>query len=201
METQAWLDNRSWVETYWAPYSDHTFYEDIAAEDYSTSEYPYMCVGAYASSDATTASLAACGLREDVLQATYSTSTAYHYNGAYWYRYAGKSFGFAPSAVVYLNSADTSSDTSGAHRLSWHLDQGHGGFRAGNTNYLNSDNTWYKRIVIVSVEGAFPTMQPTLSVPPTLSPTTSAPTLSPTTSAPTFAPTPEPSTPVSFLNN
>lgn len=134
-----------YVEVYWETYSDITLSEDILASGYSTEDYPYLCVGAYQSSVSSTATLMACGERGIADAATYSTSTAYFNNGAYWYRYAGYSFGFADSSAISLNSADT---MSGAARLSWHLDGISGGYRAGDTLGLNGDTSWYKRVIV-----------------------------------------------------
>ena len=65
--------------------------------------------------------------------------------GAYWYRYPGWSFGFAPSSTVNLNSCDYNNPDC-ASRMCWHLDQYVGGYRAGCTVGLNSDSTWTKVI-------------------------------------------------------
>ena len=87
----------------------------------------------------------AAALTTDAFQATTSTNTAYLHNGAYWYFYPGYSMGFADVAAVNLNPADLSSADC-ASRLSWHLDNGAGGYRAGCTTSLNTDPTWTKLI-------------------------------------------------------
>lgn len=54
-------------------------------------------------------------------------------NGIYWYFTSGDSFGFADSSTINQASADTASDPDAFSRMSWHLDLGYGGYRAGTT--------------------------------------------------------------------
>ena len=176
------------VEIYYATYSDPTTSSDILGSSYSQDDYPYMCVGAYSSSSASTATVAACGLRGDVLTTTSSTSTAYESNGVYWYFYSPKSFGFSATSTISLGSADTASADC-SYRLSWQLDQGSGGYRAGCTSDLGSDTTWHKRVVVgiaakpSPLPTPFPTSSPTITSLPTPLPSpmpTSLPTPLPT---------------------
>eukprot|EP00960_Hanusia_phi_P024492 721198-Hanusia_phi.AAC.3 len=66
--------------------------------------------------------------------------------GAWRYYVDGWSVGFAPSPDISLNSADTWNWNSGdcQYRLSWHMNSG--GWRAGCTTGLNSNNQWRKQI-------------------------------------------------------
>jgi hypothetical protein len=77
--------------------------------------------------------IGAFGQSDAVFHQTYSTTTGNLNNGLYWYNVYGKSFGFSPVQNVYLNSADVNTDY-GDLRLSWHIDQGIGGYRAGTMN-------------------------------------------------------------------
>ena len=187
----------SFVDLYWAQYNEPTTSSDIEGSSYSQTLYPYMCVGAYASASSSTAALAACGLRSDILTSTSSLTTAFESNGAYWYYYSPKSFGFSATSTVSLGSADTASGDC-SYRLSWRLDQGSGGYRAGCTTGLDSDLSWYKRIIVGTelMPSSMPTFSPTPSPTMTPQPTplpTPLPTSSPTTPKPTPLPTSDPS--------
>lgn len=61
---------------------------------------------------------------------------------------AGYSCGFARDSELSQGSADVSSYNS-AYRLSWHLGNGDGGWRAGEATGLNDDNTWYKVVYFI----------------------------------------------------
>jgi hypothetical protein len=58
-------------------------------------------------------------------------------NGAYWYNTQFTSIGFAPTATIIQNNAD-SRDPLDPLRLSWHLDNEIGGWRIGAINSLNT---------------------------------------------------------------
>jgi len=104
-----------------------------------------LFVGAMQSAGATSFHLGAFAKASDVFTPTYSTTTAYLHNGAYWYFYDSYSFGFADSSSIQLNAADL---LPGANRLCWHLTiNGFGGYRAGDNN-LNFDSTWQKVVYI-----------------------------------------------------
>jgi hypothetical protein len=64
-------------------------------------------------------------------------------NGAFWYYVPGKSIGFASSAGITLNPADTN-NTGCDKRLSWHLDLGVGGWRAGCQTVIIESEEWRK---------------------------------------------------------
>jgi hypothetical protein len=84
------------------------------------------------------------GLNTSDLEQTSSISNATGpINGAFWYYVPGKSFGFAGSAVINLKTADTK-DTGCDKRLSWHLDLGVGGWRAGCQTGLIESDEWRK---------------------------------------------------------
>lgn len=53
-------------------------------------------------------------------------------NGVFWYMTSGYSFGFAATGSIDQNKADTGASNA-TSRLSWHLDNGIGGYRAGAT--------------------------------------------------------------------
>ena len=67
--------------------------------------------------------------------------------GVYWYNYDGKSFGFAPTANIFLEDADTY-DIGSSKRVSWHVNGEAGGWRAGEVNSLTNDNVWRKVIYV-----------------------------------------------------
>ena len=88
--------------------------------------------------------LAAIGDYNSVFAPTTSTSTAYYNRGTYWYmRSPSGSMGFAQESAVSLGSADTMQGTYASTRMSWHLDQSSGGYRAGST----SVGTLYKTVM------------------------------------------------------
>ena len=64
-------------------------------------------------------------------------------SNAYWYRTALKSFGFSPNRNITQNIADQF-DVKSNLRLSWHLDELHGGWRLGNITLLNDNNQYLK---------------------------------------------------------
>jgi hypothetical protein len=70
----------------------------------------------------------------DYVFAERTKSTAYENRGTWWYYLPAYSMGFAPSATVSLNSADT---TSGSDRMSWHINSG--GYRAGHAYTSTAD--------------------------------------------------------------
>ncbi|MCB9538613.1 MAG: hypothetical protein H6704_20425 [Myxococcales bacterium] len=87
--------------------------------------------------------VAAMGTRAEVLRPVADTADATHaHNGVAWYFTEGRAWGFAPAgAEVNRNHCDT---TAGDQRVCWHLDAG--GFRCGDTQWLNDDGTWERVI-------------------------------------------------------
>jgi len=169
-----------WEIIFEEPYSHGT-----TTSHFSSSADECIFVGAKSSQSATSFLLGAYGETSNVLQSTGSTTVAYFDNGAYWYNYYSKSFGFSNDASIYLNTADTSVSVGAGceYRLSWHT-LGVGGWRAGCNTRLNSNNVYYKYVLSGSCTS--PSPKPTDI--PTVSPTTSVPTSTPT-HPPTFAPT------------
>ena len=70
-------------------------------------------------------------------------------NGAWWYTKYPQSNGFAPNSKISLNSADTNDSGDKHKRLSWHLHRGSnvGGWRSGNTKWLNGNSAWRKVVM------------------------------------------------------
>jgi len=66
-------------------------------------------------------------------------------DGAYWHNCVDWSFGFTPTEIVQLNSADVY-DMADENRLSWHLHGNVGGFRIGTIGWINNDQTYAKVI-------------------------------------------------------
>ena len=102
------------------------------------SDYAYVLLGArYGYGNSGNFKVAAIGDYHSVFASTSSSSTAYLNRGTYWYHYpgtgSGGSMGFAPNAAVSLSPADTASPEDNT-RMSWHLDQSSGGYRAGSTD-------------------------------------------------------------------
>ena len=133
------------------PYSHRTRIADVKRYAVGASPYAYAILGArFGSSSSQPFTLAAVGDYNAVFRATASTSTAYANSGAYWYFYFPRSMGFAPSSTITLNTADvydSHGGSSGAYRLSWHLDQSSGGWRVGANTGLNGDRQWYKVVM------------------------------------------------------
>ncbi|MDB4943044.1 MAG: hypothetical protein JWP97_2578 [Labilithrix sp.] len=94
---------------------------------------------------ATTLTLAAYAPRADVFFDTGSSNVMHVANGVGWYFNDNYSMGFAPPGdTISRNQGDTA---PGPLHLSWHtLAAYSGGFRCGDTMWLNSDATW-ERVV------------------------------------------------------
>ena len=88
--------------------------------------------------------LGAYGLASEVQTQT-ALNTPHLSNGVYWYFTPRESFGFLKDNTLQQNSADVGT-TNPDSRLSWHLDNKYGGYRAGANTRLNSDTTWKKII-------------------------------------------------------
>lgn len=101
----------------------------------------------------------AAALTTDVLSVTALNAT-HAANGAFWY-YNDSSMGFTPISTISQNSADVSDAPGfggnlalGAQKLSWHTGgiagvptNLNGGWRSGNTTFLNSEPSGWDRIV------------------------------------------------------
>jgi hypothetical protein len=91
--------------------------------------------------------LAAMGLRSDVLYNCSSNTTCTHVaNGVGWYFSDTYSWGFVNgSDAVTRSSCDTAS-TDPTLRLCWHTGGSYGGYRCGSTVALNTDITWERSV-------------------------------------------------------
>merc|ERR1719316_736601 len=129
-----------WTTFYDQPYSDHTYLNEILPEAGD-------CIlwGAKENWGSSTFKVAAMGKRSELSKLKNSNRVTE--NNVYWYVENGKSNGFGKNNVFSLNSADTSSDGGCDHRLSWHLGQPYGGYRAGCTTGLNGNPTWRKIVM------------------------------------------------------
>ena len=126
------------ITKYSKPYSDSTSSAEVKQYAVGTSPYAYAILGArYGASGAF--KLAALGDYDAVFAATsssgsYNIPEAGRNRGTYWYHYSTRSMGFAPIPSVQLSHPDiyhASSGSTTAKRLSWYLDTGGGGYRAG----------------------------------------------------------------------
>mmetsp|Transcript_5591 Transcript_5591/g.5780 ORF Transcript_5591/g.5780 Transcript_5591/m.5780 type:complete len:315 (+) Transcript_5591:38-982(+) len=157
-------------------------------------------VGAKATESSNVVAVGAFG-DVSIFDVTSSTKSAIENNGAYWYFYPGYAFGFSPIASINLKRGDIITDNC-EKRLSWHLQVGYGGFRAGCKINLYS-NVWRKVVYtspfyITESPTSSPTkVNETVTFPPTLSPVSAPKTASPTIKRihkivfPTLAPTSE----------
>lgn len=141
---------RFFVLAYQQPYNSSMAFSDVAAcpaplggdADY------YTCLGAlgFAGSDALT--VVSC-----IQSSNFKTLFANRTNpntGTTWY-FQNSTVGFYPSAAgATLVPHDVATASSSA-RLSWVLNQGRGGFRAGSSVNLTSDLVWQKVIYCVRV--------------------------------------------------
>ena len=137
------LEAQGWVEVYRRPYSHATSEEEIRA---AVDGYGSMLVGAKASSGETL-ELCAAGEVGKVLKPTHSRYDFHEENGAHWYFWEGKAFGFSKGKQVDLFWADVC-QFQGDDRLSWVLD-GRGGWRVGKTFLYDSSeaiHSWEKVI-------------------------------------------------------
>ena len=96
-------------------------------------------------------------------------NTTHNANGAYWY-FNNNSWGFTPVATISQNSADTTDAPGfggnlalGAQKISWHTagvgpgpSNLNGGWRSGNTTFLNSEPSGYTRYLLQANASAVP---------------------------------------------
>jgi hypothetical protein len=100
-------------------------------------------------SDQDTLTLAAMAPREDVFTDAIG-DYGYESNGVDWYYNNDRSWGFAPAgSELYLNSCDMN---DGDQRLCWHTGSGqlNGGFRCGDTTFINDSFDW-ERLIFTNV--------------------------------------------------
>jgi len=92
----------------------------------------------------------AFGRASKVLRQTTSTSKAQEHNGVYWYWRSRNCFGFADSASVKLSSGSDRHEPTSEKRLSWHMNTGKGGLRAGKHGRLEKSQRWRKCFYVLS---------------------------------------------------
>ncbi|CAF1404016.1 unnamed protein product [Adineta steineri] len=132
----------NWRVLYDQPYSHHTTTTNLLDAAKSCSNQ--VLVGARRNATIPQLELAAVG-PVNVLQQQTVLNTPVKYGDVYWYSMTLKSFGFSPNNKTIQSTGD-SFDSSSTLRLSWHLDQREGGYRAGSTLPLNQDAIWRKVI-------------------------------------------------------
>ena len=106
--------------------------------------------------------LVAYGNPEEVFKSTNNNETTHH-NDVYFYRCSGKSCGFAPNDNISLGNADTQ-DRESNERLSLHLGQSCGGWRAGSRTSLDSSQEVFKFVYYRSSGVADPASKPKKSM-------------------------------------
>ena len=120
-----------------------TYAGQTNSNDISSCAGPVLFVGAQ-NDNWSSIYLGAFGLASEVQRST-ERDTPHLSNGVYWYFTSGQSFGFLGDTSLQQNGADIGT-TNPDSRLSWHLDLGAGGWRAGAYTYLSNDATWQKVI-------------------------------------------------------
>jgi len=134
---------------YRQPYRHHTKNADL-----DVCKGPWVFVGAMSSLNAPSYVIGAYGPIETALKETHSLKEADGpYNGVYWYRVHGYSFGFAPKEAIYLNFPDRydiiygdPNNDNDPQRLSWVINGRVGGYRAGAAIDLWDDDQYIKVI-------------------------------------------------------
>ncbi|CAF1354916.1 unnamed protein product [Adineta steineri] len=132
----------NWRILYDQPYSHRTTRTNLLDAAKSCSNQ--VLVGARRNATIPELELAAVG-PVNVLQQQTVVNIPVKYGDVYWYSTTPKSFGFTPNNIVLQDFADTSNSFP-ALRLSWHLDQSHGGYRVGSKVDLNDNAIWRKVI-------------------------------------------------------
>lgn len=102
---------------------------------------PYLFLGALYGRN-TTFLLGAFGAVADVQTFT-PLNIPHLVNGVYFYKTRNESFGFSDNPSIFQDQGDTAT-TDPQSRLSWHMDTGTGGYRAGAHLNLNFDDDWQK---------------------------------------------------------
>ena len=132
----------------------------------------WFFVGAQQASSLNSISIGSFG-DNSIFSTTSSTALAQPHLGTYWYFYSGYSFGFSATSQINLQPGDILSSNCDS-RLSWHLDNNAGGYRAGCVTNLISSTSWRKVIYSSTIKTNSPTHAPTSSQ-PTGSPTQNTP--------------------------
>jgi len=178
-----WPNYMGWRTTYDELYTHPTTTSDI------TDDLDECILVGAKMVDSDTFELAAFGYSDRVTATTDSMTTAYIDHGTYWYFYPGYSMGFAANWNIDItNGGDVTNEQGGGDRLSWNLDTGTGGQRAGTTLNLDGEegNNWRK--VVMTGPCDLITSEPTVtpSIHPATSPST-GPTKTPSKSPLTLA--------------
>lgn len=134
-----------WVLFFCEPYKHCTRMEDFVPTDNLRGRS--LLVGARRAGSQTL-EVAAMG-NVDVLTAERDDDSVIEHNGAYWYCWREKAFGFAPDPDVWLNQWGLdASNVNGDKRLSWNLAPYCGGYRAGSNTNLYHTSTYEKVLFI-----------------------------------------------------
>ncbi|CAD7697700.1 unnamed protein product [Ostreobium quekettii] len=133
-----------WKLVYGQPYKNHTSVHDL-----ESLKGDFLMVAASRKGERKI-KLCAMGRRDKILTRTGVNEVTFE-NGTFWYFCPDRAFGFAPTANIDLNVADTV-DEEGDKRLSWHLHEKRdssgdaGGFRAGMLKNINDETQWVKLV-------------------------------------------------------
>jgi hypothetical protein len=124
---------------------DESYGSKTTMKNVSSCVGPQIFVGGLAS-NATTFLLGAYG-PASVLHNHTGLNCVRRYNGVCWYSKANYSFGFLECGTeLNQNKADIGS-TSPKSRLSWNIDNGLGGYRAGVFIGLNKDTQGWRKLI------------------------------------------------------
>jgi hypothetical protein len=134
--------NENWKLVYDQPYSHITTNDDLVKAASVCSNQ--VLVGASYGANESQLVLAAVGPVEVLTHQT-ALNKPVQFGDVFWYNTAKNSFGFSPTKIITQGSADTN-DKSSALRLSWHVDERSGGYRAGAATELNGNTIWRKLI-------------------------------------------------------
>ena len=127
------------------PYLHVTTYDDIEAIRDECNTSTIMCVGG-GNQVVGLLRVVACANCLTITTLTQYNQTTFS-GSAYWYFLFGYSFGFAPNPLINLNYGDTQ-DSMSNMRLSWYLDEVHGGYRLGDMTDLSFDDINYKKVFL-----------------------------------------------------
>jgi hypothetical protein len=121
------------------PYSHVTTVADI---ENCKSRGNVFAAAAKSSASPDRLALVAMLLSSDLVTTSSTSSASGPFNGAFWYYFPGKSFGFASVRSINIYYVDEST-SSCEYRLSWHLDGSSSGWRAGCATEIR-DSSWRK---------------------------------------------------------
>jgi hypothetical protein len=145
------IEAQGWREVYRQPYSHATSEAEVRA---CTANFTHVLVAAKHNSSPEL-ELCAAGEVSRVLQPTHGRYDFHEENGAHWYCWSGKAFGFSRGKQVDLFWADVC-QFEGDNRLSWVLD-GRGGWRVGKTFLYDASeaiHAWEKVLYVKNIPKA-----------------------------------------------